>query len=72
MKKISGASATFQTQAVARHQVAAGQGLRHVHILLVRAQLELRDPYLERERAREFILERNPLGRIGDPIEVVG
>ena len=29
-------------------------------------------PHLEREAFREFILERNPMGRIGDPIEVVG
>lgn len=29
-------------------------------------------PHLEREKFREFIVERNPLGRIGDPIEVVG
>ena len=110
-------SAMFLAQAVARHQIAAGQGGRHVHILSVRAQLALRDrgysaycatkggllmlvkqhamelaphnitvngvaptfiqsdrlrPHLERERFREFILERNPLGRIGDPIEVVG
>jgi len=110
-------SAMFLAQAVARHQIAAGQGGRHVHILSVRAQLALRGrgysaycatkggllmlvkqhamelaphnitvngvaptfiksdrirPHLERERFREFILERNPLGRIGEPIEVVG
>jgi gluconate 5-dehydrogenase len=110
-------SAMFLAQAVARHQIAAGKGGRHVHILSVRAQLALRGrgysaycatkggllmlvkqhamelaphnitvngvaptfiqsdrirPHLERERFREFILERNPLGRIGDPIEVVG
>jgi NAD(P)-dependent dehydrogenase (short-subunit alcohol dehydrogenase family) len=29
-------------------------------------------PHLEREEFREFILERNPLGRIGEPVEVVG
>lgn len=29
-------------------------------------------PHLEREKFREAVLERNPLGRIGDPIEVVG
>lgn len=29
-------------------------------------------PHLEREKFREFILERNPLGRIGNPAEVVG
>lgn len=29
-------------------------------------------PHLEREKFRNFILERNPLGRIGNPIEVVG
>jgi NAD(P)-dependent dehydrogenase (short-subunit alcohol dehydrogenase family) len=29
-------------------------------------------PHLEREEFSETILKRNPLGRIGDPIEVVG
>ncbi len=29
-------------------------------------------PHLERETFRDFILERNPLGRIGTPVEVVG
>jgi NAD(P)-dependent dehydrogenase (short-subunit alcohol dehydrogenase family) len=29
-------------------------------------------PHLEREEFRDFILRRNPLNRIGDPIEVVG
>lgn len=29
-------------------------------------------PHLERKEFREFILARNPLGRIGDPIEVAG
>ncbi|MEP1209852.1 MAG: SDR family oxidoreductase [Rhizobiaceae bacterium] len=29
-------------------------------------------PHLEQQEFREFILERNPLGRIGDPVEVVG
>lgn len=29
-------------------------------------------PHLEHEAFRNFILERNPLGRIGDPIEVAG
>jgi NAD(P)-dependent dehydrogenase (short-subunit alcohol dehydrogenase family) len=29
-------------------------------------------PHLEQEEFRDFILNRNPLGRIGDPIEVVG
>jgi NAD(P)-dependent dehydrogenase (short-subunit alcohol dehydrogenase family) len=29
-------------------------------------------PHLERDEFRDFILERNPLGRIGDPVEVVG
>lgn len=29
-------------------------------------------PHLEQETFRNFILERNPMGRIGDPIEVVG
>ena len=29
-------------------------------------------PHLDRPEFREFILERNPLGRIGDPLEVAG
>ena len=29
-------------------------------------------PHLEKKEFREFILSRNPLGRIGDPIEVAG
>ncbi len=29
-------------------------------------------PHLERKEFRDFILARNPLGRIGDPVEVVG
>ncbi|MEY8097233.1 SDR family NAD(P)-dependent oxidoreductase [Falsihalocynthiibacter sp. S25ZX9] len=29
-------------------------------------------PHLERAEFRDFILERNPLGRIGSPVEVVG
>lgn len=29
-------------------------------------------PHLEREAFRRFIVDRNPLGRIGDPVEVVG
>lgn len=29
-------------------------------------------PHLERPEFRNFILERNPLGRIGEPLEVVG
>jgi NAD(P)-dependent dehydrogenase (short-subunit alcohol dehydrogenase family) len=29
-------------------------------------------PHLEREGFRDFIVNRNPLGRIGDPVEVVG
>jgi gluconate 5-dehydrogenase len=110
-------SAMFLAQAVARHQIAAGNGGRHVHILSVRAQLALRGrgysaycatkggllmlvkqhamelaphnitvngvaptfiqsdrirPHLEREKFRDFILERNPLGRIGNPVVVVG
>ena len=36
-------AAMFLGQAVARHQVASGRGGRHVHLLSVRAQLELRD-----------------------------
>jgi NAD(P)-dependent dehydrogenase (short-subunit alcohol dehydrogenase family) len=110
-------SAMFLAQAVARHQIAAGRGGRHIHLLSVRSQLALRGrgysaycatkggllmllkqhamelaphnitvngvaptfirsdrirPHLEREEFRDFILSRNPLGRIGDPIEVVG
>ncbi|MEP6146417.1 MAG: SDR family oxidoreductase, partial [Nisaea sp.] len=29
-------------------------------------------PHLDRPEFRDFILERNPLGRIGDPVEVAG
>ena len=29
-------------------------------------------PHLDNAEFKEFILERNPLGRIGDPIEVTG
>lgn len=29
-------------------------------------------PHLEQEEFRQFIYDRNPLGRIGDPVEVVG
>ncbi len=29
-------------------------------------------PHLEKTEFRDFILDRNPLGRIGDPVEVVG
>lgn len=110
-------SAMFIAQAVARHQIAAGRGGRHIHLLSVRSQLALRDrgysaycatkggllmlvkqhamelaphnitvngvaptfiqsdrirPHLEREEFRKFILSRNPLGRIGEPIEVAG
>lgn len=110
-------SAMFLSQSVARHQIAADRGGRHIHLLSVRSQLALRDrgysaycatkgalvmlvkqhamelaphgitvngvaptfirserirPHLEREKFHDFILERNPLGRIGDPIEVVG
>jgi NAD(P)-dependent dehydrogenase (short-subunit alcohol dehydrogenase family) len=110
-------SAMFLAQAVARVQIAAGRGGRHVHLLSVRSQLALRGrgysaycatkgglamlvkqhamelaphnitvngvaptfirsdrirPHLEREEFRDFILQRNPLNRIGDPVEVVG
>jgi NAD(P)-dependent dehydrogenase (short-subunit alcohol dehydrogenase family) len=110
-------SAMFLAQAVARLQIAAGNGGRHIHLLSVRSQLALRGrgysaycatkgglamlikqhamelapynitvngvaptfirsdrirPHLEREEFREFILQRNPLNRIGDPVEVVG
>jgi gluconate 5-dehydrogenase len=110
-------AAMFLAQAVARHQIAAGRGGRHIHLLSVRSQLALRDrgysaycatkggllmlvkqhamelaphditvngvaptfiqsdrirPHLERDGFRDFILSRNPLGRIGDPLDVVG
>ena len=110
-------SAMFLGQAVARDQIARGQGGRQVHILSVRSQLALRGrgysaycatkgglvmlvkqhamelaphnitvngvaptfiqsdrikPHLDKPEFREFILERNPLGRIGDPLEVAG
>ena len=110
-------SAMFLAQAVARHQIAAGRGGRHIHLLSVRSTLALRGrgysaycatkggllmlvkqhamelaPYditvngvaptfirsdrikghLERDEFRDLILGRNPLGRLGDPIEVVG
>jgi NAD(P)-dependent dehydrogenase (short-subunit alcohol dehydrogenase family) len=110
-------SAMFLAQATARHQIAAGVGGRHIHLLSVRSHLALRDrgysaycatkggllmlvkqhamelaphnitvngvaptfirsdrirPHLEREEFSAAILKRNPLGRIGDPIEVVG
>ncbi len=110
-------SAMFLGQAVARDQIARGQGGRHIHLLSVRSQLALRGrgysaycatkgalvmlvkqhamelaphnitvngvaptfiqsdrirPHLERPAFRNFILERNPLGRIGEPLEVVG
>ena len=110
-------SAMFLAQAVARLQIAQGQGGRQIHLLSVRAQLALRGrgysaycatkgglamlvkqhamelaphnitvngvaptfiqsdrirPHLERPAFRDFILSRNPLGRIGEPLEVVG
>lgn len=110
-------SAMFLAQAVARIQIAAGRGGRHIHLLSVRSQLALRGrgysaycatkggllmlvkqhamelaphditvngvaptfiqsdrirPHLERAEFRDFILRRNPLNRIGDPVEVVG
>lgn len=110
-------SAMFLGQAVARDQIARGQGGRQIHLLSVRSQLALRGrgysaycstkgalvmlvkqhamelaphnitvngvaptfiqsdrirPHLERPAFRNFILERNPLGRIGEPLEVVG
>jgi len=110
-------SAMFLSQAVSRHQIAAGNGGRQIHLASVRSQLALRGrgysaycatkgalvmlvkqhamelaphgitvngvaptfilsdrirPHLEREEFRDNILERNPLGRIADPIEVVG
>lgn len=110
-------SAMFLAQAVARRQIAAGGGGRHIHLLSVRSHLALRDrgysaycaskggllmlvkqhamelaphnitvngvaptfiqsdrirPHLERAAFRDFILSRNPLGRIGEPVEVAG
>ena len=110
-------SAMFLAQAVARHQVAAGNGGRHVHLLSVRAQLGLRDRgysaycstkgglvmlvrqhamelarhgitvngvaptvvrsemanhWLANPKTRTQILDRIPLGRVGEPDDVVG
>ena len=110
-------SAMFLAQAVAKVQIAAGGGGRHIHLLSVRSHLALRDrgysaycaskggllmlvkqhamelapynitvngvaptfiqsdrirPHLERAAFRDVILQRNPLNRIGDPVEVVG
>ncbi len=110
-------SAMFLGQAVARDQIARGQGGRHIHLLSVRSQLALRGrgysaycatkgallmlvkqhamelapynitvngvaptfiqsdrirPHLDRPAFRDFILQRNPLGRIGEPIDVAG
>lgn len=110
-------SAMFLGQAVARDQIARGQGGRQIHLLSVRSQLALRGrgysaycstkgalvmlvkqhamelaphnitvngvaptfiqsdrirPHLDKPAFRDFILERNPLGRIGDPLEVAG
>ena len=110
-------SAMFLGQAVARDQIARGQGGRQIHLLSVRSQLALRGrgysaycatkgglamlvkqhamelaphnitvngvaptfiqsdrirAHLDRPDFREFILERNPLGRIGDPLDVAG
>ncbi len=110
-------AAMFTAQAVARHQVAAGRGGRHVHLLSVRAQLGLRDrgysaycstkgglAMLVRQHAVELarhritvngiaptvvrtdmarhwfadpvtakaIVERIPLGRAGEPDDIVG
>lgn len=110
-------SAMFLAQAVARDQIARGQGGRQIHLLSVRSQLALRGrgysaycatkgglamlvkqhamelaphnitvngvaptfiqsdrirPHLDKPEFRNFMLERNPLGRIGDPLEVAG
>lgn len=110
-------SAMFIAQAVARDQIARGQGGRQIHLLSVRSQLGLRGrgysaycatkgglemlvkqhamelaphqitvngvaptfiqsdrirSHLEKPAFRDFILDRNPLGRIGDPADVVG
>lgn len=110
-------SAMFLGQAVAKDQIARGEGGRQIHLLSVRSQLALRGrgysaycstkgalvmlvkqhamelaphnitvngvaptfiqsdrirPHLDKPAFREFILERNPMGRIGDPLEVAG
>ncbi len=110
-------AAMFLGQAVARHQVAAGRGGRHLHLLSVRAQLGLRGrgysayvaskgglaalirqhavelaphgitvngvaptfvetalvrEYLEDAAFRAELEARIPLGRIGQPIDVLG
>lgn len=110
-------SAMFLAQAVARDQIARGEGGRQIHLLSVRSMLALRGrgysaycatkgglamlvkqhamelaphnitvngvaptfiqsdrirPHLDKPEFRDFILERNPLGRIGDPLEVAG
>jgi gluconate 5-dehydrogenase len=110
-------SAMFLGQAVARDQIARGEGGRQIHLLSVRSQLALRGRgysaycatkgalvmlvkqhamelapfkitvngvaptfiqsdrirrHLERPDFRDFIVDRNPLGRIGAPLEVAG
>lgn len=110
-------AAMFLGQAVARHQIAAGRGGRHIHLLSVRSRLGLRGRgysaycatkgglamlvrqhamelaphaitvngvaptfiqsdrirrHLERPAFKAFMLDRNPLGRIGEPVEVAG
>ena len=110
-------AAMFLGQAVARHQVAAASGGRHVHLLSVRAHLGLRDRgysaycstkgglvmlvkqhamelarhqitvngvaptvvrtamanhWLDNPVTRAQILDRIPLGRVGEPDDVVG
>jgi len=110
-------AAMFLGQAVARHQVAARSGGRHVHLLSVRAHLALRDRgysaycstkgglvmlvkqhamelarhgitvngvaptvvrtamanhWLDNPVTRKQILDRIPLGRVGEPDDVVG
>ncbi|NKB50775.1 MAG: SDR family oxidoreductase [Rhizobiaceae bacterium] len=51
---------------LARHNITVN-GIAPTFILSDRIR-----PHLERQEFRDFILERNPLGRIGDPVEVVG
>jgi NAD(P)-dependent dehydrogenase (short-subunit alcohol dehydrogenase family) len=110
-------SAMFLAQSVAKIQIAARRGGRHIHLLSVRSQLALRDrgysaycatkggllmlvkqhamelapynitvngvaptfirsdrirPHLAKREFHDFILRRNPLSRIGDPVEIVG
>lgn len=115
--KVNLKSAMFLAKAVAKDQIARGEGGRQIHLLSVRSKLGLRGrgysaycatkgglamlvkqhamelaphnitvngvaptfiqsdrirTHLEKDKFRDFILERNPLGRIGEPSDVVG